>query len=435
MLFPRGGSWQLEDGANNVFRTQNSLVITDELHNFAETFIVDPYLPVQFTYPFAGTYFRPAEVQVAKGTVVSHRAGTPYAKDYDTDFMTTCITIANGGYTTTTQTPYGNYQRLANKPIGIAYKNCFKRLNDRFKGNYPTVTRTSYIELPYFGPNSALAQGMKWGSVYDGTGSAINPGDHLMSDPNGKIIKWDGVSIEQIIGKAIVIDRNMPVQGWLQWVMWEWSAMNGEMGGQQEMFNPYDINSPLMTPDGGAGDTVLGTTGSVTAARPDLNSQQNQYPPIYQYNDLVTRFPEQLWDAMGIPGLTDGARMAAVDYTENVGNGTQNTFNATTGINQIQLNHKRIARDMQGATNPSPDHPFPTKLLVYGSDPTTPLTENVDYNLDRYRGIVYITRANQTGTETYAITYTSLENQIVGVPSKIDFQGVIGSMRLFIDLV
>jgi hypothetical protein len=434
-LLPNGGSWVLEDGPNNVFRTQNTLIVSDDLINLAEVFITDPYLPVQFTYPFAGTYFRPAEVQIAKGTVVAHRAGSPYTKDYDVDFMRPALTIANGGNNVTVATPYGNYQRLANKPIGIAFKNCYKRLNDRFKGNYPTITRASYITLPYFAGNTALAQSMKWGACYDGSAGTLNMGDSVMSDANGKIVKWDGVSIEQRIGKALVIDRNVPVQGWLQWVMWEWASSAGLGQGQNEMFNPYDLNAPLVTPDGAAGDTTTGTSGSNTPGRPDLNAVQNQYPAFYPFNDLVTRFPEQLFDAMGIPGLTDGARMAAVDYTESVGNGTQNVFNGTTGTNQITLNHKRVAKDQQGATNPTPDHPFPTKMLVYNNaDTSTPLVELVDYTVDRYRGIVYISKPGQSGTETYTVTYTSLENQVVGVPSNIDFKGSVGAVRIFVDI-
>jgi hypothetical protein len=254
-----------------------------------------------------------------------------------------------------------------------------------------------------------------------------------MSDANGKITKWDGNDIRQRIGQVLNIDRSIPVQGWLQWVMWEWMSADEQGRGQMEMFNPYDSNAPLETPDGTVGDTVLGTRGMNTPQRPDLNAQQNQYPAFYAFNDLVTRFPEQLWDAMGIPGMTDGARMAAVDYTETVGNGTQNVF--ANAINTIQLNHKRVAKDGQGATNPTPDHPFPTKMLVYNTvDLSTPYVELVDYTVDRYRGIVKILRPGQTGTETYAITYTSLENQVVGVPSNIDFKGSVGEIRIFVDL-
>jgi hypothetical protein len=435
MLLPNGGSWILEDGPNNVYRTQNQLIISDDLHNIAEVFITDPYLPVQFTYPFAGTYFRPAEVQIPKGTVVAHRAGNPYTKDYDVDFMAPCLTIANGGSSATTNTPYGSYTRSANTPIGIAFKNCYRRLNDRFKGNYPTVTRKSYISLPYFGSNTTLATSMKWGACYDGANGTINMGDYVESDANGKVIKWDGTTLNQRIGQVLMIDRSIPVQGWLQWVMWEWMSRDAETMGQQEMFNPYDVNAPLEVPDSALGDTTTGTVGTTTSGRPDLTAQQGQYPAFYAFNDLVTRFPEQLWDAMGIPGLTDGARMAAVDFTENVGNGTQNAYNSTTGVNVITLSHKRVAKDAQGATNPTPDHPFPTKMLVYNNaNTTTPLVELVDYRVDRYRGIVYVLTAGQTGTETYTVTYTSLENQVVGVPSNIDFKGAVGAIRIFVDV-
>ena len=435
-LFPAGGSWMLEDGPNNVYRTQNQLILSDNMTNIGEFFITDPSLPVQFTYPFYGTYFRPGEVQIPKGTVVAHRAGAPYTTDYVTDFMAPCLTVANGGNAASTVGPYGTYNRSANVPLGVTFKNCYRRLNDRFRGNYPTIVRKSYISLPYFGSNTALATSMKWGCAYDGGAGAINLGDRVMSDANGKLIKWDGVSRDQIVGQVITIDRSIPVQGWLQWVMWEWMSQAKETMGQGEMFNPYDINAPLETPDGGAGDTTSGTRGTTTAGRPDLTAIQGQYPAFYAFNDLVTRFPEQLWEAMGIPGMTDGARMAAVDYTEAaLGNGTQNVFDSTNVINTITLSHKRIAKDMQGATNPTPDHPFPTKLLVYNTaDLTTPLVENVDYRVDRYRGKVLIIKPGQAGTETYTITYTSLENQIVGVPSNIDFKGAVGSIRILVDI-
>jgi hypothetical protein len=75
-------------------------------------------------------------------------------------------------------------------------------------------------------------------------------------------------------------------------------------------------------------------------------------------------------------------------------------------------------------------------MLVYKTtDMTTPLVENIDYTVDCYRGIVYIKTAGQTGTETYAITYTSLENQVVGVPSNIDFKGAIGACRIAVDIL
>ena len=428
-LLPNGGAWTLEDGPNNVVRTQNALVRSDDLVHLAEVFITDPNLPVQFTYPFSGTYFRPAEVQVAKGHVVANRVGQPYAKDYDTGFMLPAMTLANGGTTTTTSTPYGNYTRLGNKPLGIAFKNCYRRMNDRFKGNYPTIIRKSYIEVPYFGANTALAQSMKWGCAYDGAAGTINMGDFVMSDANGKIVKWDGTDINQRVGQVIFIDRSIPVQGWLQWVMWEWGSTQAETAGVQEAYNPYDINSPMETPDGGAGDTVNGTSGIITSGRPDLTAVQGQYPAFYSFNDLITRFPEQMWDAMGIPGLTDGARMAAVDYTETP------TVSFNLGVNTLNLAHKRIARDGQGAINPTPDHPFPTKMLVYNNaDLTTPLVELRDYKVDRYRGIVYITMPGLTGSEAYTVTYTSLENQVVGVPSNIDFKGSIGGIRIMVDL-
>jgi hypothetical protein len=74
-------------------------------------------------------------------------------------------------------------------------------------------------------------------------------------------------------------------------------------------------------------------------------------------------------------------------------------------------------------------------MLVYlSTNTTTPLVELVDYTVDRYRGIVYIKTAGQAGTEQYTITYTSLENQVVGVPSNIDFKGAIGSIRIFVDV-
>lgn len=434
-IFPGNPGYRVD---NDTYRTNLKLVIS-EGSSPSEDFLTDPYLPVLFTNPYHGSYYRPGEVQVSKGTIVGVRAsdvgdpGTDLSvmKDYYQGKLRTVLTIANGG---TDATDSNGHVRYANVPCGVAPYNYYRHINDRFYGNYPSIITREYIELPYI-TSLTLGAAMKWGCVVsDGVTGAnkLRAGNFCMSDANGHFVKWDGTAYTQVVSHILAVDTSIPVQGWLQWVMWD-MAQAAFNPAQKAAFNPYDLNQPRPTPD--TGSDVFDKSDLVAG---DFTKHFMPDTPDNYGSDSLYRWPEQLWDAMGIPGLTDGQRMAAVDYTE-VPAADHKSINATTNVLTIQLLHTRIPKDEQGGVAPTADHPFPSKLLLYKNGATTPLSENIDYKVDRYRGIIYLlsgTQSNPTNVtgDTYSVTYTSQENQIIGVPTNWDFRGSIGGVRMKLKL-
>jgi hypothetical protein len=426
------GSYRLEGIVN---KTHNNLVRSEGLNYIDEPMLVDTELPTVFTTPFHGTYFRHDEVTVPKGRIVSFKTGNPWLKDESMGTMRACVTLANGGEDTVLSTPNGNYTLSANTPIGIAEHNYMRRYYARMYGNYPLVRRRGYIEVPYFSTNTAFANACYYGCGYDGNGT-LTMGDYVMSDNSGKYIKYGtgaiitSPGIEQRVGQVIMIDKNLPAEGWLEWVMWDW--MNQKQIGNifgpltREPFNPYDFNAPLpKSPDYTAGNTTSGMKPLNTDNPVGYQNMPTMLGPERGHGDLMM-WPEQLLDAMGIPGLTDGLNMFAHEYTDT---NAQYTKTVTGTSSFVQLAHRRIAIDPQGVANPDIDHPYPAKVAVYNAlDLTVRLQENIDYYVDRYRGKIEI--VNTTGAENWVVVYTSLEDRVFGVPTEYDFAGSIGGLRI-----
>lgn len=190
-------------------------------------------------------------VVVTKGTILG--AASPNLVN---PFTLAIVVPANGGtnvtdtYTINDQNaavvdPNGNpavagatYSRVANEPIGVAPYDYFQNIKGRYL-NYQVqpdalgILCRRTIELPYFtyedlGNPSTLATaatavqpkilGLAYGAsgqgasttYASGQASNLQNGNWLMSDPNGKFIKWDGVDVKQVAGQAILVDTNFP---------------------------------------------------------------------------------------------------------------------------------------------------------------------------------------------------------------------------------
>ena len=191
-------------------------------------------------------------VAIPKGTIV---AASPV--NAVTPLTLGILVPANGGADTTdtytindqnagVRDPNGNlaiagetYTRVANEPIGLAYIDMFQDIRGRYL-NYQIqsdalgILCRRTIELPYFtfsdlgspatfsaatAAVQAKVGGLAYGGVTGataitqpatGTHTDLQNGNWLMSDPNGKFVKWDGVSVEQIVGQCLLVDTNYP---------------------------------------------------------------------------------------------------------------------------------------------------------------------------------------------------------------------------------
>ncbi len=216
------GARRVKGTPTDIKRTNNRLVVSDNIVAVADKWLADPRLPKQFKYQFGGDS---GWVVIPKGKIVSVVPDQPF-KEFESQLMYNGLTIANGGEDVVEDNQYAidrgsrkdslTYTRVANIPVGVAPYNIYQKIDDRFNGNLPTFLRRSYIELPWI-PETAQADLCKWGHV---RGTDIRPGDFLKSDKNGNFVKWDSENddITQRVAQALSVEQNMPPEGWLQWV-------------------------------------------------------------------------------------------------------------------------------------------------------------------------------------------------------------------------
>jgi hypothetical protein len=193
-------------------------------------------------------------IVIPKGTILA----------VDTTYKT--LTVANGGnaatdtYTINDQNAAvkkadlslavagDTLTRAANIPVGIAPKDMLMDIRGRYLNyqNQPDahgILCERTIEVPYFTwedlgspseANAILYAKAKIGGLAYAHDNAANlvEGDFLMSDVNGKFIKWDEVSVKQIVGQVILVDLDFP-KDMLQYVQtYPYSEMAGsETGG------------------------------------------------------------------------------------------------------------------------------------------------------------------------------------------------------------
>ena len=426
--------------ANGVFqRTNTSLEVSDG-QTPAQKWLVDNRLPVSFVYGFAAGV---NQMVLGKGLVV---AVDPlrYQKDFETQKMHSVLTVANGGvnavFNTTTkvwealtagaETTYNakddagkiadTATRVSNKPIGVLFSNIMKKIDDQFNGMTPTVITSKYIKLPLFSDGShALLN--PWGSAY----GAIKPGDAVKSDINGRFVKWiEGTDkIEQQVGQVLAIAKDLVPEGAAVWATWALGDRENS-----DYFNP-------------------------TEKVPTSNTQYPGYPydKSNGYNELNKanpRLPLDLDIKRGIPGLTDGGRVASTvvsnqlmdevplglaSYTqprycrtlENGSTITNLTFAVkTTLIDGVTTHVGAPVALAAGAVLMLDDGTAQTQLAhIDFADPLSGL------------GVVVIDNGallDKTKIKSVEIVASYKKAGLAGVPTMLDWDGVVGEIRILI---
>lgn len=431
--------------ANGVFqRTNTSLEVSDGIAP-AQKWLVDNRLPVSFVYGFAAGV---NQMVLGKGLVVSVDP-LKYQKDFETQKMHSVLTVANGGKDvvldgtgkTWVEGTYveGNLSRPANKPIGVLFSNIMKKVDDQFNGMAPTVITEKYIKLPLFS-DAAHALLNPWGSAY----GTILPGDSVKSDLNGRFVKWTpetitveqttgavtvtGDSVEQKVGQVLAIAKDLVPEGAAVWATWA-------LGDRE--------NSDYFNPMEGVEANNLGYPGY-------------PYDKSHGYNELNKtnpRMPAEFDIARGIPGLTDGSRVASqvvadqvIDliplklatytqarYCRTLENGTQIggikfTVKTTLANGQVKLG---TAMAIDGATA--------TGSLKIDIGAGEVAFAHIDYS-DALAGlgVVVIDNAAPLANATNLIAKVEIvasynKKGLAGVPTMLDWDGVLGEIRILID--
>lgn len=91
-------------------------------------------------------------------------------------------------------------------PAGVAVDAYFRQSYYGMERPVPAPTRDQQITMPFISATN------------DAGGTLVN-GDLLASDASGNFVKWDGTTVNRIVGRVDVIDtRGGNTPGWLKWV-------------------------------------------------------------------------------------------------------------------------------------------------------------------------------------------------------------------------
>lgn len=413
MALFKGISGPLKDTPDQKFRTNTKLQAGTH-DSPGEKFLVDPRLPRLFRYHFGGDGW----VVIPKGRVVAPAVDTDDSKkmkdgrtyDFDGNVYRPTLTLANGGVDVLDEVGRdGNtFDRLANKPIGVAYANLYEEFVDGFNGMQPTIENEIYIELPYI-DNKNDAYDMQWGAFYDvDPARPVKSGDFVMSDEFGYIIKADFDQIrediknaadlaalkvalekesrmkEQVIGQVWAVEGSRDgievPQGWLKWVGW-----SAEQTSEDEWRN---------------------ATGATHA---DIGAQDGfpGYPYERSYRNVDIR--DGKYYPQGIPGLTNGSNIEVPFTNQLIG-----TVNAgQSGRHDFFIQNTPVVEGSLvlkvGATTVTPQH-------------FDPVSGRVVFEFDNTAGLAPL---------DVTASFKAL-GQLPGVPTGWDFKGSIGAVRILL---
>ncbi|QHW35676.1 hypothetical protein GZH47_32785 (plasmid) [Paenibacillus rhizovicinus] len=420
MALFHGNGNPIRDQKDQYFRSNTKLQAGTH-DSPGEKFLIDPRLKRLFRYHFGGDGYVviPKGRVIAPATDVFDNPNKPgQVKDFDTNAWVPVITLANGGVDVTETGKTGaQHTRQANRPIGVAYGNLYEQFVDGFNGMQPTVENEIYIELPYI-PLKADAEEVEWGSFYDADPTRpAQPGDYVMSDTVGRVIKADFDKLREDIADAAdlaelkvaltemsrlgeqsfgqiwavetpIKDGSAPT-GWLKWVQWSQEDMRSD--------DKWINNSGFRPEDIGTQDGFPG------------------YPYERTYNNMDIATGK--YQPKGIPGLTNGANIE-VSYTNEV-IGMVNA--GQSGRHDFRLLHlpaiEGSAVIKAGNTTLDTDTAKPSHIVY------------INYEL----GLVVVNVDNTAGSAPIAVTATyKATGQIPGIPTGWDFKGSIGAVRILL---
>jgi hypothetical protein len=393
----------LWNGITKVDGTRSQTQLVKSGHSSpAENWVLDPQFAssllssvfnngILLTYMYGGPGMQ--EVVIPMGRLVSPNT---LVKDFDSGKMLTtmCLPGMSGS---------GN-------AMGVVPYNICKDWTqaDRFGGNKPSIITQEYISLPYIPsvtPSTFDVAGMlieekaisvdlkmPWGAVI---GQVVN-GDYLKSSASGRFCKWIRGTDDaaDIVGMILAEDLNFEQTGWLKWLMWDPSVRNED-------------------------EAYINRSGT------DLPSDEG-YPfdPTYSDGDIDLPGIQSAYvtNPTGIPGLTDGSG----NYMNYGINDTPfsdmplGTISATVADN-TSISIQAIDYAGGNVTNLSGT---PTIYV----DGVALLPARVP-NINAIAGVFTIIVNAADAGKAVTATYTALH---FGIPTYLDFKGVVGSVNVLL---
>ena len=335
-----------------------------------------------------------------------------------------------------------NTVRPGNIPIGVIERNEYTRDIDAYNGMMPGPVRTdALIELPWFAYKDK-AEGNFWGSAYGN----LFPGALVKSDENGRITlsplsideevaKMSAQEIEmerrQVIGEIYSATQELLPEGAAKWAVW---ALEDRLN--YEGFNPTVWRSTNRRNEDSTNTSPYNSTGEYPGYPYDKAfSEHNLHmlgANLRNGNYNLAMDAEYQYSELGIPGLTDGFnavvrqipetkigeihhRGSADDYIEQIFRTTEN--NLEPGSLQIKIGTNALIPATVGQK--TADNAFE---IVYANE---------------HQGLFAI-KIHKAQADTVLesapvdVKYTAKKRGLAGVPTFMDWDGVIGSVKVLL---
>lgn len=333
--------------------------------------------------------------------------------------------------------------RSGNIPTGIIERNEYTRNDDAYNGIAPGNIRTdALIEMPWFAYKDK-AEGNPWGSAYGN----LFPGALLRSDENGRftlsalsfpelVAKMSIAEYElerqQVIGSVYAVNHELVPEGAAEWATW---ALSDRLNSEE--FNPAIYAKNNRKGEDAVNNSPFNSEGKYPGYPYDKNflnhdlhmlasSMTDNYDPRmnpeYQYSDL------------GIPGLTDGYNAVVREMPEFKagemhyagGKDYVDMFFRNLDVNveadslQISLNDEVYTNCVEGAE--LKDGAF---VIKYASP---------------QQGIIVIAVKDKNKADAFLkpltngcpVKFKYKKRGLAGVPTFLDWDGVIGSVHILL---
>lgn len=337
-----------------------------------------------------------------------------------------------------------NDYRVGNVPIGIISRNEYTRDDDAFNGIAPGAILTdAMVEMPWFSYKDK-AEMNPWGSAYGG----LFPGALVKSDENGRFVVSPLSFIEaevstmgmqeyelerqQVVGQVYAVNTELVPEGAAKWVTW---ALEDRLNFEE--FNPSVHAQNNRRGEDAVSRTPYHSTGEYPGYPFDKNIGNHDLHMLAStargYDHRLNQ--EYQLDNLGIPGLTDGKNVVVRQYDpETVGtifnanaDKYQNMYLRTAEVDleknslEIKIGNEAFVKCTEGAIIKVTDKDF-VKINYADELQGMIVLEFVDAELAN----------NIIPVQGLQVQVRYRKRGLSGVPTFLDWDGVVGSVKILL---
>ena len=347
-----------------------------------------------------------------------------------------------------------NDVRPGNVPIGILQRNEYTRDDDAYNGIMPGAVLTdAMIEMPWFS-HKDKAEGNPWGSAY----GILKPGMLVKSDENGRFVP-SPLSFEsdletmtmmeaelerqQVVGQVYAIDNSLIPEGSAKWAQWALS----------ERMNFNEINPSIYPQNNRTGEDAINNSpyksnGEYPGYPYDRNASNHDLHMISQRSAYDLRMQEKYIYDNGIPGLTDGKNAVNIAKdpfkaysvkkltAEQIAAGEKHDLDIYIRTLDVDINNLCIATSKPDGTWDESTKKFTDTIKAELGATLDGLT--IKY-VDELQGLLTLEVTDEAalatamgGQEELPIWIVYKKRGKAGVPTFLDWDGVVGSVKILL---